>query len=329
VRTGVFGVPRFSAPANGLYRAVTVAHLTAFMFSPADKKWENLTVASDRQIQANRRNARRSTGPKTPNGKMRIASNAVVHGMRSIRLWALKSEEQNLLKMAEEMWTCHQPIGAQEEALLKLMIYDLLTIDRVQFVETFAMSRLLQDHQTHPPPRRRTLRDIAMRAEELTTEKKLARLDPLDQARVRECIQQNLRSEEELLDSLTVEEPDPLDDYPPRQQQPPQADGNATGESQREIDQHHRQTDREQPSGLFEIATPTDAKDIGLEGLGETFAANLEVFNLLSRYKTNRENAYLKKLHELQRLQAARRGQSVESPISVDVNINSNGSNSH
>ena len=40
-------------------------------------------MATERQIAANRLNAEHSTGPKTPEGKAAVRSNAVTHGLRS------------------------------------------------------------------------------------------------------------------------------------------------------------------------------------------------------------------------------------------------------
>ena len=44
-------------------------------------RWRILTVASERQIAANRKNAIKSTGPKTRAGKRRAAGNAYRHGL--------------------------------------------------------------------------------------------------------------------------------------------------------------------------------------------------------------------------------------------------------
>jgi hypothetical protein len=97
-------------------------------------------MASEVQIQANQRNSELSNDFTTAADRARSAQKALKHGLSSRRLWMLKPEEHDLLDLAEELWACHAPVGAQEEALVKLMIYDLLTIDRLQRIETSVLS---------------------------------------------------------------------------------------------------------------------------------------------------------------------------------------------
>ena len=59
-------------------------------------------MASERQIAANRRNAQRSTGPRTQVGKERVSRNAYRHGLRSARL-ASESHGQEIEDLANKI----------------------------------------------------------------------------------------------------------------------------------------------------------------------------------------------------------------------------------
>ena len=50
-------------------------------------------MATDAQIKANRRNAKKCTGPRTPEGKARVSENAIKHGLTA-RRDIIKSESQ-------------------------------------------------------------------------------------------------------------------------------------------------------------------------------------------------------------------------------------------
>ncbi len=50
-------------------------------------------MASHKQIDANRRNAARSTGPKSPEGKAIVSRNATRHGLTSSRAIILPDED--------------------------------------------------------------------------------------------------------------------------------------------------------------------------------------------------------------------------------------------
>jgi hypothetical protein len=79
--------------------------------------------ASERRIQANRRNALRSTGPKTERGKRTVARNAVTHGIlaREVVITAGDREEclEEFHDLVKQLWECYQPIGVVEESLVQ------------------------------------------------------------------------------------------------------------------------------------------------------------------------------------------------------------------
>ncbi|MBZ5632271.1 MAG: hypothetical protein LAO55_04010 [Acidobacteriia bacterium] len=61
--------------------------------------------------------------------------------------------------------------------------------------------------------------------------------------------------------------------------------------------------------------------DSDLTTLGETYQYGADSLAKLSRYETSIERSMYKALHELQRLQAARKGDHVPAPVVVDVNV--------
>ena len=79
--------------------------------------------ASERRIQANRRNALRSTGPKTERGKRTVARNAIKHGIlaREVVITAGDGKEssEEFQALIEQLWEEYEPVGVVEELLVK------------------------------------------------------------------------------------------------------------------------------------------------------------------------------------------------------------------
>jgi hypothetical protein len=79
--------------------------------------------ASERKIQANRRNALRSTGPKTERGKRTVARNAIKHGFLARE--AVITDGNGTESLAEfyervrQLWECYEPVGVVEESLVE------------------------------------------------------------------------------------------------------------------------------------------------------------------------------------------------------------------
>src|SRR5207302_11160069 len=75
--------------------------------------------ASEARIHANRRNALRSTGPKTARGKRTVARNAIKHGFlaREVVITAGEGEERlnEFHDLVEELCEHYEPVGIVEE----------------------------------------------------------------------------------------------------------------------------------------------------------------------------------------------------------------------
>ena len=58
-----------------------------------DPNWRTYTMATAAQIEANRLNAQKSTGPKTERGKARAKLNAIAHGMTARTIMPVLPQE--------------------------------------------------------------------------------------------------------------------------------------------------------------------------------------------------------------------------------------------
>ena len=83
-------------------------------------------TASSKQIAANRRNAQKSTGPKTPDGRAVSKMNAVKHGILSkqvlVRGLNIKENSRELEELYERFWQQYSPVGPVEEMLVDQIV---------------------------------------------------------------------------------------------------------------------------------------------------------------------------------------------------------------
>jgi hypothetical protein len=71
------------------------------------------------QIDANRANAKLSTGPKTPEGKARVSRNALKHGFTSSKPYVPPGEQEEFTAFAQALHTSILPKGAPEDDLYR------------------------------------------------------------------------------------------------------------------------------------------------------------------------------------------------------------------
>ena len=95
-------------------------------------------MATAAQIEANRRNAQKSTGPKTDGGKARVRRNALKHGMTARTIMpVLPQEDPKELEERTQEWVSDvQPQNAIERKLVDPTAGLSLAIERGERIET-------------------------------------------------------------------------------------------------------------------------------------------------------------------------------------------------
>jgi hypothetical protein len=92
-------------------------------------------MTSDKQAQANRRNALKSTGPKTPEGKAAVHHNATKHGLLSQEVLLPEEDAAALEKLGERLRAELQPVGELEGMLVDRIIAAYWRLRRLGRVE--------------------------------------------------------------------------------------------------------------------------------------------------------------------------------------------------
>ena len=92
-------------------------------------------MTSDKQAEANRRNASKSTGPKTPEGKAAVRLNAVKHGLLSQDILLPGEDEAAVRELGERLVAELQPVGELEDLLVEQIIAGVWRLRRLRRVE--------------------------------------------------------------------------------------------------------------------------------------------------------------------------------------------------
>src|SRR5882724_8789168 len=78
-------------------------------------------MATERQIEANRLNALRSTGPKTPEGKAASSMNNLRHGLRAATVVLPNENNESFVQLCDDLEEQWQPQGPTEKFYLEQM----------------------------------------------------------------------------------------------------------------------------------------------------------------------------------------------------------------
>ncbi len=211
-------------------------------------------MTTPQQVEANRRNARKSRGPKTPEGRAVSSRNAIKHGLLSKQVLLPGENAHELEELGRQLKEDLKPIGALETRLVEDIAADFWRLWRIRRMEAGI---------------------FAWQGYQIESERALERAQQYER---QECEFPSLRRKTS-------------------------------------VDYDEAMAAAEQARVLQKQELPT----LGLAFLRDADSAN--GFSKLSRYEATITRSIYRVLHELQRLQAARKGAEVASPVAVDVNV--------
>ncbi len=92
-------------------------------------------MASQQQIDANRQNAQKSTGPKTPEGKAAVCQNAFTHGLTA-ELACINGEDMDEFDATRQSFEDElKPVGPVQTLLVQRIVMAAWRLDRLRLLE--------------------------------------------------------------------------------------------------------------------------------------------------------------------------------------------------
>ena len=98
-------------------------------------------MATRKQLQANRENSRKSTGPRSMAGKSIASKNSLKHGLLSQTIILPDENPEEFQELSYELGQYFQPIGRLEEELLAMIVADIWRLRRVNRIEASLLTR--------------------------------------------------------------------------------------------------------------------------------------------------------------------------------------------
>ncbi len=131
---------------NEFYAANRDAILNKFV---ADKESEMAAEAAKRdavaQAMANRRNAMKSTGPRTPEGKAASSQNRLAHGLCSSSLLIRGESQAEFDALHTDIVDAYRPATAEEQMLADQLAEAQWRLNRARRVEAKTINMLIED----------------------------------------------------------------------------------------------------------------------------------------------------------------------------------------
>jgi hypothetical protein len=293
-------------------------------------------MTSQKQIRANRRNAKKSTGPKTEGSKARSKHNALKHGLRSIEILIPDEDPAAYEELRQGLTKSLAPVGCLETELVERIAGCLWRVRRCGRIEACLLcggEKIMERILTKPQDQRRE------QGIERLQERLLAKIKENSKKGNKESQEQDVEklyedlSPSEVIElmmrernlyyswkSRQSEKEDRLSENPWRRDY---WDGRPDKRS--ECEDQDKQIDEELLEAYVRARKEELQENPETYNLGLAFSDGVtgaDELSKLARYEATQDRALYRAMHELQRLQEARKGDNVLAPAAVDVNVN-------
>jgi hypothetical protein len=280
-------------------------------------------MTTKEKIEANRKNATHSTGPRTAAGKARSANNSTRHGLLG-KFVLLEGEDPKEFAEFEQQTRAElKPEGAVENSLVDRWCKDTWRLNRLDNAESallenkpsfddFSLFDILNLGKYLCDESRRRFEEIPAITEFFASNSKETNNDGMTHDGSGAS---SLRETHLGFAAMMGLEVSSLEELATKQ----------LGDRLRAADKETRRAESTQVNDEPDRAEGKHrASSINADFMARAFARKRDALGLLLRYRTKTERSRDNALHELQRLQAARQGQTVAPPELVDVNVNFN-----
>lgn len=102
-------------------------------------------MATEKQIAANRQNSKKSTGPRTPEGKAHVGENPIKHGLTAKRVILPDEDPADFEQFRDALWDELAPLGALEEVFAATFVTEAWRQRRITGLEAALSARHLEE----------------------------------------------------------------------------------------------------------------------------------------------------------------------------------------
>src|SRR6266487_1973580 len=99
-------------------------------------------MATIKQIEANRRNALQSTGPKTPEGKAAVRLNALRHGLRARTVVLPGEQPEEFQQLCDDLEVGWRPKSRTEQFYVEQMAASQWKLNRMEMAERSVLDQV-------------------------------------------------------------------------------------------------------------------------------------------------------------------------------------------